>query len=131
VAEIKETLRIQDLNLDEVNRIMGRLQDRLDALEGYRGTPAFYADVDMQKKYLTNVAGMSTETTSDMTMSGTTTFNGNTNFTNPPTFPILTTAPNIVNLPNSGDMAIYKISAYSIKIAVNVNGTIWFASLTI
>jgi hypothetical protein len=130
VAEIKETLRIQDLNLDEVNRIMGRLQDRLDSLEGYRGTPAFYSDVDMKQKYLTNVAGMSTET-SDMTMSGTTTFEGGATFTNPPTMPMFTTAPTTTDLPNSGDMAIYKVSSANVKIAVNVSGTIWFASMTL
>lgn len=63
MAEIKETLRLTDLNLDELNRIMGRLQDRLDALEGLRGAPAFYSDVDLQEKRLLNVASITKETT--------------------------------------------------------------------
>lgn len=67
MAEIRETLRLADLNLDELNRVMGRLQDRLDALEGLRGAPAFYSDVDLQEKRLLNVASITKETPAEST----------------------------------------------------------------
>lgn len=54
MAEIRENLRLSDLNLEELNRIMGRLQDRLDELEGRRGTPLFKSSVDMDGNRITN-----------------------------------------------------------------------------
>lgn len=58
MTEIRETLRLTDFNIDELNRIMGRVQDRLDALEGLRGEPAFYSNVNMRSNNINNVGSM-------------------------------------------------------------------------
>lgn len=44
MAEIKDNLRIQGISVEEINQSLGRIQDRLDALEGYRGFPDFKAN---------------------------------------------------------------------------------------
>ena len=67
MAEIRETLRFGSTDLEEMNRVMGRLQDRLDALEGLRGAPAFFSDVDLQEKRLLNVASITKDTTETTT----------------------------------------------------------------
>jgi hypothetical protein len=54
--EIRENYRIADLNLEEVNRILGWLQDRLDELEGRRGTPVFHSSPDLQGNKITNLS---------------------------------------------------------------------------
>lgn len=56
MTEIRQTLRLTDLNLDEANLVLGQIQDRLDEMEGRRGTPKFHASVDMQGNQITNAA---------------------------------------------------------------------------
>lgn len=42
---------------NQLNRLFGLLADRIDKLEGLRGTPTFYADLDLQNNKATNAAG--------------------------------------------------------------------------
>ena len=56
MAEIRENLRFDSLDLESMNRTMGRLQDRLDELEGRRGTPTFYNSLDLQQNRATNAS---------------------------------------------------------------------------
>jgi hypothetical protein len=126
MTEIRENLRFGSTDLEEMNRVMGRIQDRLDALEGLRGEPAFFADIDMQQKYLKNVAGMSQDIASEKTI-----FTQPVSFTQPINLIIInrdTPFPGLNDLPNSGDMAIWNY-ANTVRLVVNLNGTFWQAFL--
>ena len=42
MSESRRFYRIQNLNINEVNWVLGQLSDRLDEMQGVRGTPTFY-----------------------------------------------------------------------------------------
>jgi len=44
MAESKRIYRISSLDLNEINRILAQIADRLDELEGYRGKPIIRDD---------------------------------------------------------------------------------------
>lgn len=47
---------------NQLNVLLSRLSDRLDAMEGYRGTPTFQGDIDLQGNRIIN-AGAAVATT--------------------------------------------------------------------
>ena len=47
VREARRSFRLNSLSLEELNFMLAQLGDRLDELEGRRGTPKFRSDVDM------------------------------------------------------------------------------------
>jgi hypothetical protein len=53
---IKETYRISTNSTREINNVLSFIADRLDRLEGWRGTPEFQADVSLEGNQLTEVA---------------------------------------------------------------------------
>ena len=117
MTEIRDTLRFNSVDLDELNRVMGRLQDRLDALEGLRGTPAFHSDVDVKTNTLFNVGGVNSDSGAE------TTYTNRVVFTLPPTLPVLTTTPTGDDLPNIGDIAIWVYAGVGSYIVVRVSET--------
>jgi hypothetical protein len=42
--------RISDLTLNQINWVLSQLSDRLDQIEGFRGEPIFYDDVNIKTK---------------------------------------------------------------------------------
>jgi hypothetical protein len=56
VATTKTVLRLTSLELNEVNRLLQAVADRLDKNEGWRGTPEFQADINLNSNKATNVA---------------------------------------------------------------------------
>lgn len=40
---------------NQLNRVLSKLADRLDQIEGYRGTPTFHGDLDLQGNAIRNV----------------------------------------------------------------------------
>ena len=134
MAEIRETLRFGSTDLEEMNRVMGRLQDRIDELEGRRGDPVFLSDVNFSQKQLLNVAGLaqSVEAETDTpatpnTFDQETVFNQTAKFSVPPNIPIFISAskPTTSSLPNSGDIAIWQINATNNRLVVNIGGLIF------
>lgn len=117
MTEIRETLRLNSTDLEEINRVMGRLTDRLDALEGLRGTPAFHADVDIKDNTLFNVGGVNSDSGAE------TTYTNKVVFTLPPTLPVLTTTPTGDDLPNIGDIAIWNYVGVGVYIVARVSET--------
>jgi len=118
LSEIRETLRFGSTDLEEMNRVMGRLQDRLDALEGLRGEPAFHADVNIKENQLLNVSGLYSDS------GGETVYNNKVIFTLPPNIPFLTTIPTGEDLPNIGDIAIWYYVGVGVYIVVRVSETL-------
>ena len=47
VREARRSFRLNSLSLEELNFMLAQLGDRLDELEGRRGTPKFRSSVDM------------------------------------------------------------------------------------
>lgn len=64
--EVRTQYRIGEIDIHGINRVFGQLADRLDELEGRRGTPTFKADIDAGGNRLTNVAD-ATEATDAVT----------------------------------------------------------------
>jgi hypothetical protein len=64
----RRVYRVTSISVDEINQVLNQMADRLDQMEGFRGTPAFKAPVDMGGNRATN-AGAATETT-DLTQFG-------------------------------------------------------------
>jgi hypothetical protein len=56
VATTKTVLRLSNLEINEVNRVLQAVADRLDKQEGWRGTPEFQADINLNDNKATNVA---------------------------------------------------------------------------
>lgn len=54
MTEIKTVYSINQLDLSELNRTMAKIAERLDKLEGLRGTPRFYSAPDMGGNKITN-----------------------------------------------------------------------------
>lgn len=52
--DIRDVYRLSRLEISEVNRLLARMSDRIDELEGRRGTPGFYANLDLQGNRATN-----------------------------------------------------------------------------
>jgi len=136
VTEQRHALRLNSLSLVEINLILAQLSDRLDKLEGLRGDPAFYADVDFQQKYLKNVAGMTedveTATEYPSSFDKAISFNSTVVFSEPITLPIVSRLlpyPGLADLPTSGDFMIWNYAG-TVRIVVNLNGTFWQAVLT-
>ena len=48
MAEARRVYQLSDLSLPAINFLLSQLGDRLDQLEGYRGTPTFKSDLDLQ-----------------------------------------------------------------------------------
>ncbi len=69
MTEIRRSLYINDLNLEEVNRTFLALQDRLDELEGRRGSPALYGTLDMQKNPIVNLPDATTSGSDSLAIS--------------------------------------------------------------
>jgi hypothetical protein len=46
MLEARRIYRLNTIDLDELNRILASIGDRLDQMEGFRGQPRFMADVD-------------------------------------------------------------------------------------
>lgn len=46
MTQVRRQYRITAPTVDEINFIFGQMADRLDQMEGFRGTPQFQADVD-------------------------------------------------------------------------------------
>ncbi len=46
MAQTKRIYRIQALTLQEVNRVLMEIGNRLDEIEGYRGSPTFRSAVE-------------------------------------------------------------------------------------
>lgn len=55
MTEQRHALRLNNLNLVDMNLLLAQLSDRLDKLEGLRGTPAFYENINMQTHRVSNV----------------------------------------------------------------------------
>lgn len=55
----KQVYRVSDIQLQY---ILNSISDRLDKVEGWRGTPEFQADVDLNTNLLTNVGSGSAMT---------------------------------------------------------------------
>ena len=64
MATTKEIYRLNSLNVEEINRLLQRLQDRLDKIEGWRGTPEFQADISLNSNKVTEVADATADTDS-------------------------------------------------------------------
>ncbi|MBW2621282.1 MAG: hypothetical protein JRD68_00120 [Deltaproteobacteria bacterium] len=56
MAGIKETYRVPTNSVDSINNALSFIMDRLDKLEGFRGTPEFQADVSLTDHQITKVA---------------------------------------------------------------------------
>ena len=56
MKESRSSYLIADLNLTDVNFVLSQIADRLDELEGRRGTPSFNSDVDMNGNKVTDAA---------------------------------------------------------------------------
>ena len=54
--ELRQDLRFNSLDLEDMNRVMGRLSDYLDAQEGLRGTPYFKENVDLGGNRIVNAS---------------------------------------------------------------------------
>jgi hypothetical protein len=58
MPEIKTHYNINNLDSREINFVLNQIANRLDALEGLRGTPRFYADINAGANKIVNaVAG--------------------------------------------------------------------------
>ena len=44
--------RISNLDISQINVILGQISDRLDEIQGYRGEPMFYDDVNAKTKFI-------------------------------------------------------------------------------
>lgn len=51
--EAREVYQLQGTSVQEINRLLARLADRLDQIEGRRGTPEMFANVDMRGNRVT------------------------------------------------------------------------------
>lgn len=51
--ESRNTYQVSDFSLESLNFILQLISDRLDELEGRRGTPAFKSDIDMGSNKIT------------------------------------------------------------------------------
>lgn len=56
MKESRSSYFIADLNLTDLNFVLSQIADRLDELEGRRGTPSFNSDVDMNGNKVTDAA---------------------------------------------------------------------------
>lgn len=56
MKESRSSYLISDLNLTDLNFVLSQIADRLDELEGRRGTPSFNSDVDMNGNKVTDAA---------------------------------------------------------------------------
>jgi hypothetical protein len=54
MAEIKTHYNINNLDARDINFVLNQIANRLDALEGLRGTPRFYADINAGANKITN-----------------------------------------------------------------------------
>ena len=57
--EARRSFRVSSLTVDQVNFALGMIADRMDELEGRRGSPEFKADVDLNSNRITNVGAAS------------------------------------------------------------------------
>ena len=57
--EARRTLRISSLTVNDINFVLALLTDRLDELEGRRGTPTFKSNVNMDSNRITSVGDAS------------------------------------------------------------------------
>jgi hypothetical protein len=55
MTQIKTFYNLNNLDLRELNFILGQITDRIDKLEGLRGTPHFYANVNAGGNKIQNV----------------------------------------------------------------------------
>lgn len=55
MTEIRRQLVMSDWSLEEANRLLGYVQDRLDEIEGRRGTPTFKSSIDVEGNPITNL----------------------------------------------------------------------------
>lgn len=62
VREARRSFRLNSLSLEELNFMLGQLGDRLDELEGRRGTPKFKSNVDMGLNRVTQMRSGSVAT---------------------------------------------------------------------
>jgi hypothetical protein len=46
--------RVSDASVDQINMVLSQMADRLDQMEGWRGTPLFKANMDMDGNIATN-----------------------------------------------------------------------------
>lgn len=53
--EARRIYRLNSLNTEEINRLFAMLADRIDELEGRRGTPAFKSNVNMGSNRITSL----------------------------------------------------------------------------
>ncbi len=53
--ENRRTYQVGNMNREEMNFILQQISDRLDELEGYRGTPTFKANIDMDSNRITTL----------------------------------------------------------------------------
>lgn len=62
VREARRSFRLNSLSLEELNFMLAQLGDRLDELEGRRGTPKFRSNVDMGLNRVTQMQSGSSAT---------------------------------------------------------------------
>ena len=55
MTEIKTHYNISNLDAREINFALNQIANRLDALEGLRGTPKFYANINANDHKIQNV----------------------------------------------------------------------------
>lgn len=55
MREARQSYRITNANTDEINRILALVSDRIDELEGRRGTPQFKNNIDMGLNKVTSM----------------------------------------------------------------------------
>jgi len=56
MAESRKIYRIQALDINQINWQLAQLANRLDELEGWRGTPTFRSDLDIQSNKIRSMA---------------------------------------------------------------------------
>lgn len=62
MSEARRYYAINNLDINDINYIFNQLSDRLDQLEGYRGTPTFKSDVDFGGNKGVNAGNASSST---------------------------------------------------------------------
>lgn len=60
--EARRTYRVTSNDVTQINFVLGLLADRIDELEGRRGTPTFKSDVNMDSNRVTSVGNATTST---------------------------------------------------------------------
>lgn len=56
MAKMREVLRLPTWNMTAMNRLLARISERLDQVEGFRGSPQFRDNIDMEQHRIRDMA---------------------------------------------------------------------------